>query len=32
MLAGLREMVLYGSLDEQLAKGSKSIRARFKAE
>lgn len=31
MLAGLREMVLNGDLDDQLAKASKDIRARFEA-
>ncbi len=31
-LAAMREMVLNGDLDEQLAKASKEIRARFKAE
>jgi hypothetical protein len=30
-LAAVREMVLNGDLDDQLAKASKNIRARFKA-
>jgi len=31
-LAAVREMVLNGDLDDQLAKSSKEIRARFKAD